>query len=252
MAMTQGSWANVLFSPESKLIVSGLRLEDEELLQAEFKADNRAMLGSWLTSPPAPAGRLTIYSDHGRIFAEWRLRSGMKSVEELRESNAGKARRFDMTGGGYFVLTKSGDIEIWDQTALIAVGERIRIEAPAAAVVAARAKPAARSALGGAMAQSVAPVIAAGERSLPAPPLAANAQQSRNKPATAREEVVREAVANTSDKTTDALSQSKSKPRVAQSERAASKARAVTSAGFKNRGPLTTGDRITAQISGGF
>jgi hypothetical protein len=274
MPINQGSWANVLFSPDAKLVVSGLRLEDEELLQAEFKADTRSMLGSWLTSPPAPAGRLTIYSDHGRIFAEWRLRSGMKSVEELRDSHAGKARRFEMSGGGYYVLTKSGDIEIWDQTTLIAVGERMRHDAPAAsAALAARAAPAGRSALGGAsvaapvaaikQAEPVvqAPVVAAGDRALPAPPVASSivAVPVEPKPSVAEvkdapdQPVLREKVVKKSAvKTPVGSPLVKSKSRVVQTERAVGKPRAVAQSGPKSRGPQTTGDRISAQLTGGF
>jgi hypothetical protein len=139
MVLNQGAWASVLFAPEPKLLINGLRREDEDLFLAEHQVDRRSMLGSWMTSPPAAPGRLTIYSDHGRIFSEWRLRSGLKTVEELRESHAGKGRRFDVVDGGSFVLTKSGDLEIWDKTTLVAVGERLRAE-PVSSVATAMAR----------------------------------------------------------------------------------------------------------------
>jgi hypothetical protein len=274
MAITQGSWANVLFSPDPKLTVSGLRLEDEELLHAEFKADTRAMLGSWLTSPPAPAGRLTIYSDHGRIFAEWRLRSGMKSVDELRDSPVGKAKRFDMSGGGHYVLTKSGDIEIWDQTTLIAVGERMRHDAPTApAVIAARPAPAGRNALGGASVAAPvaaikqpevvvsAPVVAAGTRALPGAVVVPDAVVGNVEPkpavalakAAPDQPVVSEKpITKVARKSPEAAPPVRSKSRVVQTERAVSKPRSVAQTGPKAKGPQTTGDRISAQLTGGF
>jgi hypothetical protein len=274
MPTNQGSWANVLFSPAPKLVVSGLRLEDEQLLQAEFQADTRSMLGSWLTSPPAPAGRLTIYSDHGRIFAEWRLRSGMKSVEELREAGSGKVRRFELAGGGSYVLTKSGDIEIWDQATLIAVGDRLRIEAPTAAgLVAARPTPVGRSAPGASggvlPAQSSkraepmvpAPALVAGERGMPAPPsksadVAGSGVQSLAvvpsvdavEAAGASENTVQKPVL----KAVEAVPQAKAKSRIASTNRAVSKPRVEAQAAAKNRGAITTGDRISAQLTGGF
>ena len=128
MPLNQVSWANVLFSNDAKVQVQGLRREDEDLFMAEHRADRRPMLGSWLTSPPAASGRLTIYSDQGRIFAEWRLRGGQKTVDELQDGIAKTGRRFDVTGGGYYVLTRSGELEIWDKTTLIATAERIRPE----------------------------------------------------------------------------------------------------------------------------
>ena len=128
MPMNQGSWASVLFAPEPKVMVHGLSRTDEELFLAEHRADRRPLLGSWLTSPPAAPGRLTIYSDHGKVFAEWRLRGGQKTVDELIDTTAKAVRRFDVPGGGYYVLTRSGELEIWDKTNLIATAERIRPE----------------------------------------------------------------------------------------------------------------------------
>jgi hypothetical protein len=125
--LTQGPWASVLLAPDPKVVVHGLRRDDEEMFLAEHRADRRPMLGSWLTSPPAVPGRLTIYSDAGRIYAEWRLRSGQKTVEEVQDGPALKSgRRLEIPGAGFYVLTRTGDLEIWDKSTLIATAERIR------------------------------------------------------------------------------------------------------------------------------
>lgn len=128
MPLNLGPWASIQFAPEPKIMVHGLRREDEELFLAEHQADRRSLLGAWLTSPPAAPGRLTIYSDRGRVYAEWRLRNGQKTLDELADSAAKAGRRFDVQGGGYYILAKSGELEIWDKTTLIAVAERIRPE----------------------------------------------------------------------------------------------------------------------------
>jgi hypothetical protein len=128
MPVNQGAWASVLFAPEPKVMVHGLSRLDEEMFLSEHRADTRPLLGSWLTSPPAAPGRLTIYSDHGKVFAEWRLRGGQKTVDELHDTTTKSARRFDVPGGGYYVLTRSGELEIWDKSTLIATAERIRPE----------------------------------------------------------------------------------------------------------------------------
>ena len=144
MALQQGAWASVTFSSESKVSVHGLRREDEDVLLAEHRADTRPLLGSWLTSPPAAPGRLTIYSDQGRIYAEWRLRNGQRTVDELTDSTSKSVRRFDVSGGGFYVLAKSGDLEIWDKLTLIATAERIRPEhlaLPAAVALGAASPP---------------------------------------------------------------------------------------------------------------
>ncbi len=128
MQLSQGAWASVVFNPEPKFRALGLKREDEQALLAEHRADSRPLLGSWLTSPPAAVGRLTIYSDAGRIFAEWRLKNGQKTSEELKDASTAAGRRFDLADGSSYTLTRSGDLEIRSGTTLIAVGERIRIE----------------------------------------------------------------------------------------------------------------------------
>jgi len=152
---TQGAWASVLFSPEPKLLVHGLKRQDEELLIAEHQSDTRPLLGAWLTSPPAAPGRLSIYSDSGRIFAEWRLRGGERTVDEVQDATSHAGRRFNVIGGGHYILARSGDLEIWDGATLIAVGERIRTQP---------ARPAGRMALGSKPAEATAhsaPAVAA-------------------------------------------------------------------------------------------
>ena len=151
--LQQGSWASVAYTTDLKVTVNGLRLEDEEVLIAEHNADTRHLLGSWLTSPPAALGRLTIFSDDGKIFGEWRLRNGQRTVDELVDVSRRSERRFDVPGGSTYVLTRSGDLEIREKTALVAVAERIRpryLVPPAsvalgqsAATAAAAARPAA-------------------------------------------------------------------------------------------------------------
>lgn len=128
MQVNQTAWASVLFAPEPKVLVHGLTRQDEALFLAEYAADKRFMLGSWLVSPPAAPGRLTIYADHGKVFAEWRLRNGQKTVEELHDFIGRQGRRFALADGGYYVLSRSGDLEIWDRQTLIATAERITPE----------------------------------------------------------------------------------------------------------------------------
>ena len=128
MALNQGPWATVTLSPEPKVAVFGLSRADEDIFLADHRADRRPLLGAWLTSPPAAPGRLAIYSDQSKIYAEWRLRSGQRTVEEVQDSVTKAGRRFDVPGAGYYVLTRSGELEIWDKSTLIATAERIRPE----------------------------------------------------------------------------------------------------------------------------
>lgn len=242
MPLNQGPWASVLFSSEARVQVHGLRREDEELFVSEHRNDPRPLLGAWLTSPPAAPGRLSIYSDQGRIYAEWRLRGGQKTVDELQDTPTKAGRRFDVVGGGYYVLSRSGDLEIWDKTTLIATAERIRPQSLALPTAVAlgpkQPVPAARPAPAPPAASDMvaSPVQPEPKAAAPVASMAAQAAPPSVAPATAVFEP--EPV------------EPKAKPR----KQAKAKSReTVTAAPAKGRPKaLTPGDQIAAKIAGHY
>ncbi len=127
MKIGHGAWATATYNPALKIAIIGLRLDEEQTAIAEAASDHRALVGVWLTAPPAAPGRLTIYKDGARIIAEWRLRNGNKSVEELAETRDPKGRRFAPKTGGtdYYLLTWNGELELRDGHTVTATGERL-------------------------------------------------------------------------------------------------------------------------------
>ncbi|MEQ1710763.1 MAG: hypothetical protein ABL908_05110 [Hyphomicrobium sp.] len=127
MTVDQSPWATATYQSELKIAISGLKLEEEELYLSELRNDRRQLVGAWLTSPPAVPGRLAIFRDKGKVFAEWRLRNGLKTVDELDESRVNRGRRYDVKGenAGHFVVTAAGTLELRDADKLIAVAERV-------------------------------------------------------------------------------------------------------------------------------
>lgn len=135
MALSNGPWAEVRLQPEIKVIITGIRRDEEDVYRAEAQADTRAVIGVWVTSAPAVPGRLTIWRDKdSRIFAEWRLRSGQKTIDELVEQRARNGRRFDIkgSGGGYYLAAWNGTLELGEKSSVIAVSERLQFEKPKA------------------------------------------------------------------------------------------------------------------------
>lgn len=148
MKIGHGAWATAAYNPNLKLSIIGLRIDEEQSALAEAAADKRNVLGSWLTQSPAAPGRLTIYREQGRVFAEWRLRNGKRVLEEQVESRAQRGRRYDAATGGteHYIVTWSGDLELRDAETLIATGERLALPTgidpkTAAKGVVARARP---------------------------------------------------------------------------------------------------------------
>ncbi len=127
MKIGEDAWATATFNPTLKISIIGLRLDEEQAAIAEAANDQRPRVGVWLTAPPAAAGRLTIYREGARTLAEWRLRNGDKSVEELVEMRDPKGRRFAAKTGGkdHYLLTWNGDLELRDGQSVIATGEKL-------------------------------------------------------------------------------------------------------------------------------
>ena len=226
-------------------MVHGLRREDEDVLLAEHQADRRPLLGSWLVSPPAAPGRLSIYSDRGRVYGEWRLRNGQKTVDELQDSIVKGVRRFDVPGGGHYILTRSGELEIWDKATLIASAERIRpghLALPTAVALGPKTPPVV----------TIAPM-----RSAPAE-MPASPSQPEPKAAAAVQAVTpgSQAIAPQANAAAEPFEPEAVVPKAKPKKSAKSKARANTSASSKpTRTPgnsITPGDQIAAKMSGQY
>lgn len=145
--LTAPAWATARFHPETRVAIAGLRREEEDAYRAAAATDARQIVGVWLTSPPALPGMLTIFRDRDRrFFAEWRLRSGQKTLDEVHQSIGSRGKRYDIAaaGGGYYLALWGGALQLGDGDAVIALAERLDFEkkplAPAVAAADARGR----------------------------------------------------------------------------------------------------------------
>lgn len=178
--LTDASWASASFAPQLKITVNGLTLDEETALRAAAESEKRANVGMWLTEAPAAPGLLVIYRDKGHTFADWRLRGGHRTIEEVAESRGQHGRRFDIVGdqNQHYVLVSGGALELREKTGLIAVAEPVK---PAAAALARKdeaAKPA-TSAKPAAIATGAAPAHGTPPDAMPMPQAAAPAALMR-------------------------------------------------------------------------
>ena len=137
MKLNETPWADVRPGQSMKITINGIRAGEIETYRAEAAADTRNVIGVWVTAAPAVPGRLTIWRDKtGKHFAEWRLRNGQKTTDELDENKVSKGRRFDIRGssGGYYLAAWNGQLELGEKSNVIAVAERLTYDkaAPAA------------------------------------------------------------------------------------------------------------------------
>lgn len=126
-------WAVARFKPDTRVLVIGLRLDEEERYVAEARADKRNLVGVWLTSSPLSPGKMTLYREGGRLFAEWRLRGGQMSVMELAGNPVRGNRLTDKSGKSRdnFVLLGNGELEVRDGDQVVGVAERVSLTANA-------------------------------------------------------------------------------------------------------------------------
>lgn len=131
MTLSQAPWADVRLMPEPRVTINGLRYEEVKAFAAEAARDNRDVIGHWLTAPPALPGKLTIWRDAaGGRHADWTLRTGTKTSDELDEIKTGRGRRFEIKGsnGGYYLATWAGPLELGEGKVVIASAERIAVD----------------------------------------------------------------------------------------------------------------------------
>ncbi len=144
MALSAPAWADVDFGPDARVTIRGLRLEEERAFRAEAAGDQRALIGVWLTSPPALTGKLTIWRDKNKkLFSEWQLRTGIKTVDALTEIRSQRGRRYAIDGsdGGYYLALWNGELELGDATNVVAIAERLTINSKPPLQAAASAQP---------------------------------------------------------------------------------------------------------------
>lgn len=163
--LSQDPWATAQIDGTNvELTVLGLRAEDEAQYRAEAQADARDVVGVWITSPPALPGKLTILrTPKGGFMAEWHLRSGQKTTDQLMLSRSSRGQRYEVVGGdgAYYLATWSGPLALGDATRIIAYGEKLVIEKkPAPAPVALQTPKPAAGATAAANAATAAPVPA--------------------------------------------------------------------------------------------
>lgn len=128
-----GPWASATAVRNTAIKVPGLTAEEERRYRAEAAADFREIVGSWLTSHPAPAGRVTLLRDRERLLLDWQTREGASLGREVTETPTPGGSRIDYIAGvadTFFILAAGGALEVHGRSGLIAVAERIPRTAP--------------------------------------------------------------------------------------------------------------------------
>ncbi len=132
MRLENEAWASVVFEMAERAEIKGLRHGEIEDFVAEAARDKRDVIGAWILSTPAKPGKLTLYRDGKRRYAEWKLGKREIVVERVYDSWLRRGMRYDfvevqkVTGPkSYFVVTKKGRLEIRVGKKIVAAGKKI-------------------------------------------------------------------------------------------------------------------------------
>jgi hypothetical protein len=140
MKLGHGMWAHAYFpatetpeqkaTQEPKVTITGLSIADEEQMVLSARQDRRNLVGVWLTAAPAPAGKLTLFREKGRLFSEWGLRDGTRFTEEVIETALAEGGwRYDRRDGGgadHMRMSPEGDLELRDRNDVITHTQTIK------------------------------------------------------------------------------------------------------------------------------
>ena len=143
MKIGHGVWAHAYFAAargtpdahdasDGKVTIVGLTVAEAERLIQDARRDSRNLIGAWLTATPAPVGKLTLYREKGRLFAEWGLRDGRRFAEEFVETALPEGSwRYDRRVGGaadHMHVTATGELELRDRDNSTTTTELIKRE----------------------------------------------------------------------------------------------------------------------------
>jgi hypothetical protein len=130
MKVGEGAWATTHFDPDLEVRILGLTAVQKEKLTSEPEDSSREVIGKWLYEVPYLGCKITIYRQNGKLYMEKKYHDGSSSNEEIVEKASNIGRRFQEKGaldsGDYYVLDKSGNLQIRDQEGLVGTAKKIR------------------------------------------------------------------------------------------------------------------------------
>lgn len=130
MEVGAGAWASSHFNPELQIEIYGTTSEEHAaLVEPSESASARQVIGVWLDERPYFSRRIALYRKDGKVFMESTYRDGSVGTDEMTERNTNRGLRFDVKqpspSGDYYVLNRSGDLEIRDSDGLIARARKL-------------------------------------------------------------------------------------------------------------------------------
>ncbi len=127
--LTDGlAWATTHFEPDLSVVVLGRTREEELASDKGFANTGQNTVGEWRGGWTPQISRTVLLETQDSFVLEYHLSDG-SYVESVREINSQSGRKFVKTQktsvGEYYLITKDGNLEFWDNDGKFAAATKI-------------------------------------------------------------------------------------------------------------------------------
>lgn len=129
MKVGSGAWATTHFNPDLKVEILGMTLEQEKKLKSEKAEPDQKIIGKWKDESPFVGAIWKMFEKNKKTFLLVNYNDGSKSENELilkKEKGITKYYEKDDRAGTYFIITKSGDLSIYDNEGFFMTLKKIK------------------------------------------------------------------------------------------------------------------------------
>jgi hypothetical protein len=127
MTVGTGAWATTHFDPDLDIQISAANTLDDPAPLPPTVHEN--LIGRWRDDRLYVSNTMTISKRSGVFYLSRLFEDGSRSEIMLREQSSDHGRRFDRIPtsrfGEYYVIAKTGELEMWDIEGLICTARRL-------------------------------------------------------------------------------------------------------------------------------
>jgi len=122
--IADGAWATSHYNPDIKIEIIGATKEQEEKLKKN-KEDLPNTIGKWYCSLTGTEHTITIYKEGDVLKVKQVFNNGIENTEILKQGANGRYDIISNTFKEYYILKKSGVLELWDDLGKFATAKKL-------------------------------------------------------------------------------------------------------------------------------
>jgi hypothetical protein len=128
MEVNSGAWATTDFDSDLQVHILGASIAQEDALVGnDVNRVGQPAVGRWMLEYGALNGTIRIYRENGKSYIEINFKDGSNYKTEVSERSTPSGRRFEakIATGDYYVINRSGNLQVWDREGLVTTAIKI-------------------------------------------------------------------------------------------------------------------------------